>query len=114
MSVDSQSRVSIAVASILAAALNSAYAQEKPSNSTPVDEVTVTGTFIRQSEGFTPASPVAEISRADFEANAPKTVADFLTTLPYSFNSTFTVGRALGSSNGSGSINLRNLGADAT
>ena len=35
-------------------------------------------------------------------------------TLPYSFNTTFTVGRALGSSNGSGSLNLRNLGADAT
>lgn len=113
-----RSRVSLAVMGVLAAAANvatqSALAQEKPGNSAPVDEVTVTGTFIRQSEGFTPASPVAEISRADFEANAPKTVADFLTTLPYSFNSTFTVGRALGSSNGSGSINLRNLGADAT
>ena len=42
------------------------------------------------------------------------TVADFLTQLPYSFNTTFTVGRALGSSNGSGSLNLRNLGSDAT
>src|SRR6185369_13028845 len=29
-------------------------------------------------------------------------------------NTQFTVGRALGSSNGSGSLNLRNLGADAT
>ena len=55
-----------------------------------------------------------EISREDFEAHAPRTVADFLTELPYSFNTTFTVGRALGSSNGSGSLNLRNLGADAT
>ena len=43
-----------------------------------------------------------------------RTVADFFTQLPYSFNTTFTVGRALGSSNGSGSLNLRNLGADAT
>jgi outer membrane receptor for ferrienterochelin and colicin len=77
-------------------------------------EVVVTGTFIRRPEGFTPASPVQDIPREDFEAHAPKTVADFLTQLPYSFNTQFTVGRALGSSNGSGSINLRNLGADAT
>ena len=79
-----------------------------------VQEVVVTGTFIRRSEGFTPASPVAEIAKEDFDAHAPKTVADFLTQLPYSFNTTFTVGRALGSSNGSGSLNLRNLGSDAT
>jgi iron complex outermembrane recepter protein len=79
-----------------------------------LEEVTVTGTFIHRSEGFTPASPVQEISKEDFDAHAPRTVADFLTQLPYSYNTTFTVGRALGSSNGSGSLNLRNLGADAT
>lgn len=79
-----------------------------------ISEVVVTGTFIRRSEGFTPASPVQDIARDEFEAHAPKTVADFLTQLPYSFNTQFTVGRALGSSNGSGSLNLRNLGADAT
>jgi hypothetical protein len=79
-----------------------------------LDEVLVTGTFIRRSEGFTPASPVQEIEKEDFDAHAPRTVADFFTQLPYSFNTTFTVGRALGSSNGSGSLNLRNLGADAT
>jgi len=89
-------------------------AQDKRPAQTVLDEVTVTGSFIRRSEGFTPASPVEEIGKAEFEAHAPKTVADFLTTLPYSFNTTFTVGRALGSSNGSGSLNLRNLGADAT
>jgi len=44
-----------------------------------LDEIVVTGTFIRRSEGFTPASPVQEISKSDFEANAPRTVADFLT-----------------------------------
>jgi outer membrane receptor for ferrienterochelin and colicin len=109
---NSRSRIAIAVAGVLTLAAQIAQAQEKPG--TTLDEVTVTGTFIRRSEGFTPASPVAEISKAEFEANAPKTVADFFTTLPYSFNTTFTVGRALGSSNGSGSLNLRNLGADAT
>src|SRR4029077_11004250 len=79
-----------------------------------LQSVVITGTFIRRSEGFTPASPVAEVSREDFEAHAPKTVADFLTELPYSFNTQFAVGRAVGASNGSGSVNLRNLGAGAT
>ena len=79
-----------------------------------LEEQVVTGTFIRRTEGFTPASPVQEISKEEFDAFAPNTVADFLTQLPYSFNTTFTVGRAVGSSNGSGSLNLRNLGSDAT
>ena len=98
---------------LLASPVSLAVAQETGSDDS-FDEIVVTGTFIRRSEGFTPASPVQEISKADFEANAPRTVADFLTQLPYSFNTTFTVGRALGSSNGSGSLNLRNLGSDAT
>jgi len=100
---------------LLAAFATSAYAQEQPpAADEPSGEVVITGTFIRRSEGFTPASPVAEVSREDFEAHAPKTVADFLTELPYSFNTQFAVGRAVGASNGSGSLNLRNLGAGAT
>jgi iron complex outermembrane recepter protein len=79
-----------------------------------IEEVVVTGTYIQRSSGFTPASPVQEITKEEFDAHAPRTVADFFTQLPYSFNTSFTVGRALGSSNGSGSLNLRNLGADAT
>jgi iron complex outermembrane recepter protein len=98
---------------LLAAPVSLAVAQETAVTD-ELEEQVVTGTFIRRTEGFTPASPVQEISKEDFDAFAPKTVADFLTQLPYSFNTTFTVGRAVGSSNGSGSLNLRNLGSDAT
>jgi len=98
---------------LLASPISIAVAQETGATS-ELEEMVVTGTFIRRSEGFTPASPVQEIGKEDFDAHAPRTVADFLTQLPYSFNTTFTVGRALGSSNGSGSLNLRNLGSDAT
>src|SRR5688500_14609487 len=113
--LNSRSHVAIAVAAVLASAALPASAQESASEqSAPLESVVVTGSFISRSEGFAAASPVAEIGKAEFEATAPTTVADFLTTLPSSFNSTFTVGRALGSSNGSGSINLRNLGPDAT
>lgn len=108
-------RIALAVSAVLAATpAASQDATPSAAGSGTLESVVVTGSFIRRSEGFVAASPVEEIGKEDFEANAPKTVADFLTTLPYSFNSTFTVGRSLGSSNGGGSINLRNLGADAT
>jgi iron complex outermembrane receptor protein len=105
--------IAAAVVAALTAA-TSAGAQEAPPPAEEIQSVVVTGSFIRRSEGFTPASPVTEVSREDFEAHAPKTVADFLTELPYSFNTQFAVGRAVGASNGSGSLNLRNLGAGAT
>jgi outer membrane receptor protein involved in Fe transport len=113
--VPSSGKAAIAAAVAIAiAASAAAQAQEAPASQDDLATVTITGSFIRRSEGFTPASPVAEVSRDDFESHAPKTVADFLTELPYSFNTQFAVGRAVGASNGSGSINLRNLGAGAT
>jgi outer membrane receptor for ferrienterochelin and colicin len=104
----------VLLASPVSQAVAQAVADQDTGAAAGVEEFVVTGTFIRRSEGFTPASPVQEIRKEDFDAHAPRTVADFLTQLPYSFNTTFTVGRALGSSNGSGSLNLRNLGSDAT
>jgi outer membrane receptor for ferrienterochelin and colicin len=99
----------------LAMALSAvAHAQTPAAEEEAEPSVVITGTYIRRSEGFTPASPVSELSREDFEAHAPKTVADFLTELPYSFNTQFAVGRAVGAANGGGSLNLRNLGAGAT
>jgi outer membrane receptor for ferrienterochelin and colicin len=113
--VSTSGKAAIAAAVVAAiAAASAAQAQEAPAASEDLQTVTITGSFIRRSEGFTPASPVAEVNREDFESHAPKTVADFLTELPYSFNTQFAVGRAVGASNGSGSLNLRNLGAGAT
>jgi outer membrane receptor for ferrienterochelin and colicin len=103
-----------AAAVVAALVASTAVHAQAPVGEEEVKEVIVTGTFIRRSEGFTPASPVSELSREDFEAHAPKTVADFLTELPYSFNTQFAVGRAVGAANGGGSLNLRNLGAGAT
>src|SRR4051812_10255300 len=110
-----KSGIAAAVAAAIAAS-SVAHAQETPaaSGEEELQSVVVTGSFIRRSEGFTPASPVAEVNREDLESHAPKTVADFFTELPYSFNTQFAVGRAVGASNGSGSLNLRNLGAGAT
>jgi outer membrane receptor protein involved in Fe transport len=117
----SRKSVRFAVVTALAAGSSiatSAFAQESPASeeSQEVQSVVITGTLIRRSEGFTPASPVQELTREDFEAHAPRTVAEYLTELPYNFNSSTGVGRlgTGGSSNGSGSLNLRNLGSTAT
>jgi outer membrane receptor for ferrienterochelin and colicin len=107
-------RLALVAGPLLLLACSITQAQSQEESSQDVQQVTITGSYIRRSEGFTPASPVAELGKDELEAHAPKTVADFLTQLPYSFNTQFTVGRALGSSNGSGSLNLRNLGPDAT
>src|SRR5690348_15859389 len=113
--VPSSGKAGIAAAVAVAiAASAAAQAPDAPANQDELATVTTTGSFIRRSEGFTPASPVAEVNREDFGSHAPKTVTDFLTELPYSFNTQFAVGRAVGASNGSGSLNLRNLGAGAT
>jgi iron complex outermembrane receptor protein len=111
---DARMAVSIIAALATSMAAHAQAPAEEEDSGAEIREVVVTGTFIRRSEGFTPASPVAEVSREDFEAHAPKTVADFLTELPYSFNTQFSVGRAIGAANGGGSLNLRNLGAGAT
>lgn len=110
-------RIAVAVAAALAAsAATQVHAQTPTPAGDPeaLQSVVITGSYIRRSEGFTPASPVSEVSRDQFEAHAPKTVADFLTELPYSFNTQFAVGRAVGAANGGGSLNLRNLGPGAT
>jgi iron complex outermembrane receptor protein len=105
-------RMSFVVASILGTGATAAvFAADEPA---APEEVVVTGSYIRRSEGFIPASPVAEVGREQFEANAPKTVGDFFTQLPYNMNSQFAVGRAVGQSNGGGTLNLRNLGSSAT
>lgn len=80
----------------------------------PLDEVIVTGTYIRRSGESASASPVLRIGRDEVEAHAPRSVADFFAGLPFNGASTFNVGRGLGSTNGSGTLNLRGLGADAT
>src|SRR5690606_28883214 len=93
--------VTAAGAVLAASPISLAVAQETDLGG-DIEELVVTGTFIRRSEGFTPASPVQEIAREDFEAHAPRSVAEFFTQLPYSFNTTFGVGRGSGSTNGSG------------
>ncbi len=79
-----------------------------------LDEVVVTGTYIRRDETFMLASPVRRIGRDELQSHAPASLAGFTATLPLNGASVFSVGRGVGSTNGTGTVNLRSLGADAT
>ncbi len=91
-----------------------AYAQ--PAQATEVQEVTVTGSFIRGTPEDA-AIPVQVVGRAELEAQGRPSVLELLKTLPIS-------GPTLGESNqfsvaaqgrsGGGNINLRGLGAQRT
>jgi len=89
--------------------------QASAQDSATVDEVVVTGSFIKRSEGFPSSSPVDVLSKEDLAVRAPMNLANFLADLPANFGSTFSTGRALGGGErGTGTINLRGLGNAAT
>ena len=95
---------------------NQASAQTAaPAPTDTVDEVVVTGSFIKRSEGFPSSSPVDVLSKQDLAIRAPMNLANFLADLPANFGSTFSTGRALGGGErGQGTINLRGLGNAST
>ncbi|MBJ7411233.1 MAG: TonB-dependent receptor [Phenylobacterium sp.] len=83
-----------------------------------VDEVRVTGTFLR---GGSPAAPVVALERSELERTGHATIAAALQTLPQNFGGEAAEGTVttradrLGSNASYGtSVNLRGLGADAT
>lgn len=84
-------------------------------NSEPaLEEIVVTGSFIKRDSGFQQSSPVDVLQRDELDVRAPQTIANFLADLPYNFGSAFSSGRALGNERGGGTVNLRGLGASAT
>lgn len=79
-----------------------------------LEEVVVTGSFIKRDASFQQSSPVDVLQREELELRAPSTIANFIADLPYNFGSAFSSGRALGNERGAGTVNLRGLGPSAT
>jgi iron complex outermembrane receptor protein len=103
------------LSALLCSAAVMAAGQAAAQDANQVEEVVVTGSFIKRSEGFPSASPVDVLSREELAIRAPANLANFLADLPANFGSTFSTGRALGGGErGSGTINLRGLGNAAT
>ncbi len=105
--------LSAAIAAVFAGSGNIAYAQQ----GAEVEEVTVTGTRIRQTSGFTTPIPVTAVSTEELFEFAPgNNVARQLSALPQFFGnvSVQNVGTALVSTSGTSSLNLRSLGGNRT
>ncbi len=90
-----------------------AYAQE--SDDAAIEEIVVTGSFIKRQTADSP-SPLSVVSRADIEDIGATTISDIVNTLTFNsgsanFTNAFNGGD---SSTGSTNVNLRNLGLGST
>ncbi|MGV3593585.1 MAG: TonB-dependent receptor plug domain-containing protein, partial [Gammaproteobacteria bacterium] len=106
--------MSAAITSILAATATTAIAQE---NAADLEEITVTGSRIRQTSGFETPTPVTAITTDEMFEFAPgNNIARQLSALPQFFGnvSVQNVGTALVSTSGTSSLNLRSLGGNRT
>ena len=76
--------------------------------------IVVTGSRIVRSEGVAPASPLEVLGSERLERTTSNSIATFLKDLPSNFGATFGSGQGVGSNRGTGTVNLRGLGAQAT
>ncbi len=79
-----------------------------------VEEVVVTGSFIRRTEGFRAASPITQLTAEDLAAEGTPNLGDVVFNLSFNQGSTITQNSLTGASSTATSINLRGLGAGAT
>jgi iron complex outermembrane recepter protein len=78
-----------------------------------VEEVVITGSYIRRSEGFIPASPVMAMTAEDLEAEGTVNLGQVVQNLTFNNGSPITSG-IQGSTDQGTSVNLRGLGTRAT
>ncbi|MCB1672587.1 MAG: TonB-dependent receptor [Gammaproteobacteria bacterium] len=98
-----------AVSLALAGSINTVSAQQDDT----VEEVIVTGSYIRRSEGFAEASPVTTFSAEDIEAQGTINMAQVVQNLTFN-NGTGVTNSIQGTTNQIASFNLRGLGDRAT
>ncbi len=78
-----------------------------------LEEVIVTGSFIRRSEGFTAASPITQMSAEDLQAEGTVNMAQVVQNLTFNAGTGITSG-IQGVSDQNAGFNLRGLGRRAT
>lgn len=79
-----------------------------------VEEVVVTGSFIRRTEGFRAASPITQLTAEDLAAEGTPNMGDVVAGLSFNQGSSITQNSLTGASSTATSINLRGLGSGAT
>jgi|TARA_B110000208_G_scaffold38228_2_gene50564 iron complex outermembrane receptor protein len=80
-----------------------------------IEEVVVTGSFIRKSEGFTQASSVVQLTAEDLEAQGTLNMGEVIQNLAFVNGSASAITNTIqGQDSRSSSIDLRGLGASST
>ena len=79
-----------------------------------VEEVIVTGSFIRRTEGFRSASPLTQLTLEDIAAEGTPNMGDIVHGLSFNQGSSISSNITPGSGASETSINIRGLGAGAT
>jgi len=102
--------LSAAIAATMLFPAGSAMAQNTPE----VEEVVVTGSFIRRTEGFRAASPITQIGAEDIAVAGTPNMGDVIHNLSFNQGSTVTQNSLTGASSTTTGINLRGLGEGAT
>ncbi len=102
--------LSAAIAATMLFPAGSAMAQNTPE----VEEVVVTGSFIRRTEGFRAASPITQIGAEDIAVAGTPNMGDVIHNLSFNQGSTVTQNSLTGASSTVTGINLRGLGEGAT
>lgn len=104
------SLLALAIAICVGSVHHHANAQQ---NAPEVEEVVITGSYIRRSEGFIAASPVTQITAEDLEAEGTVNMGQVVQNLTFNTGSAITSG-IQGSTDQSTTVNLRGLGERAT
>lgn len=82
---------------------------------TQVEEVVVTGSFIRRSEGFTQASSVTQLNAADLEAQGTLNIGEVVQNLTFVNGASSSITNTIqGTDSRSSTIDLRGLGPRST
>jgi iron complex outermembrane receptor protein len=79
-----------------------------------VEEVIVTGSFIRRTEGFQSASPLTQLTLEDIAAQGTPNMGDVIHNLSFNQGSSVSSNITPGSGGTETAINIRGLGAGAT
>ncbi|MBL4820593.1 MAG: TonB-dependent receptor plug domain-containing protein, partial [Gammaproteobacteria bacterium] len=98
-----------AVSMALLSSAGNVLAQQEPT----VEEVIVTGSFIRRSEGISAASPVQQISAQDLENQGTVNMAQVIQNMTFN-NGTGTTNSIQGTTSDIARFDLRGLGPSAT
>lgn len=100
----------IALSMLLMAPLHS-YAQQAE----VAEEIVVTGSFIRRSEGFTQASQVTQLTAEDLEAEGTLNIGEVVQNLAFVNGSASAITNTIqGTDSRSSAVDLRGLGASST